>query len=88
MSRETVLTVGAYRGGLSPNTVSVLEETEEKEKAGFRMLPAEEAILELGRIAEGYDEFVDVVEVEPIIYQYEEPIGPEELSRRTKRKSG
>lgn len=59
MSRESVLVVGAWRNGISANTTSIVTQFEAKEKSGFRMLPEEEAILDLAQLLDGYDEFAE-----------------------------
>lgn len=59
MSRESVLVVSAWRNGISANTTSIVTQFEAKEKSGFRMLPEEEAILDLAQLLDGYDEFTE-----------------------------
>ena len=60
------LVIGSYREGLTQSTLSYLEQLESKEKSGFRLSPYEEALLELARVAEGYDEFAEFAD-EPLV---------------------
>lgn len=87
MSRESVLTIGAYREGLSHETADLLKQTEAKEKSGFRLFPMEEALLEVARCAEGLDDYIEELDREgyPEYLQYDHPIGPEEAPKKVKK---
>lgn len=49
------LTVGAWRNGITSLTQSMVASVEKREKAGFRLIPMEMAILELRNLLDGYD---------------------------------
>lgn len=55
------LIVGAWRNGLGISATSVVEQTVDKAKVGFRMLPAEQALLDLVDTLDGYEAFASEV---------------------------
>lgn len=52
---DTTLIVGAWRNGLTAVTAALVAEYEKKAKAGFRLLPYEQATLELAIMLDGCD---------------------------------